>query len=149
MEFQTQAQQQGHERCVQLARQVFGETIRVLDDEPGFVFVKGSTMVISHVLPWGDDGSVLRSYAPVVAGAEMTQELAVYLLRENDGMRFGGFSLGGDGTIFFNHNVVADTIDKEELKSAILAVVSTADHYDDEIKQRWGGQRVQDSATSS
>ena len=147
MDFKTQAQQQGYERCVDLARKVFGESIRVLDDEPGFVLVHGSTMVISHVFPWGDDKSVMRSYAPVVVGADMTQELAVFLLKENDDMRFGGFSLGDDGTIFFNHNVVADTIDKDEFKSAILAVVTTADDYDDQIVSRWGGQRVQDQAS--
>lgn len=149
MKFETQAQQQGYERCLGVARQVFGETIRVLDDEPGFVLVQGSTMVISHVFPWGDDGSVLRTYAPVVVGAEMTQELAVFLLRENENMRFGGFSLGDDGTIFFNHNVVADTIDKDEFKSAILAVVTTADAYDERIVERWGGQRAQDRAAGS
>jgi len=79
----------------------------------------------------------------------MTQELAVFLLRENENMRFGGFSLGDDGTIFFNHNVVADTIDKDEFKSAILAVVTTADAYDERIVERWGGQRAQDRAAGS
>lgn len=149
MEFQTQAQQQGYDRCLSIATQVFGETIRVLDDEPGFVLIQGSTMVVSHVFPWGDDGSVLRTYAPVVVGAEITKELAVFLLQENEKMRFGGFSLGDDGSIYFNHNVVADSIDKDEFKSAVLAVVSTADAYDEQIVERWGGQRVQDTAAGS
>ncbi len=144
MEFETEAQQKAYERCAGLARTVFGETLVPLDDEPCFVMAQGSAFLYAHVKPWGEDRSVLQVYAPVVFGAEMTLDLALYLLQENDSMRFGAFSVGADGTIFFNHNVVADSIDKEEFKASILAVLMGADDYDDEIVAKWGGRRASD-----
>lgn len=144
MEFESDAQQRAYERCAELARRVFGETLVPLEDQPGFVMTQGSALLYAYVKPWGDDKAVLQVYAPVVFGAEMTLDLALYLLHENDSMRFGAFSVGEDGTIFFNHNVVADSIDKEEFKATILAVLMGADEADDDIVARWGGRRCSD-----
>ena len=144
MEFKTDAQKRAYERCVAIAREAFGESVDILDDKPGFGMRMGSTLVMAFVHPWGDNRAWLQSFSPVVKGAEVNGELALYLLKENDGMRFGGFSIHEDGTVFFNYSIVADTVDKEEFKACILAVVQTADEYDDEIVQRWGGQRVAD-----
>jgi len=149
MEFETEAQRRAYEHCVELARAVFGETLVPLEDEPCFVMAKGSAFLYAHVKPWGEDRSVLQVYAPVVFGAEMTLDLALYLLQENDSMRFGAFSVGEDGTIFFNHNIVADSMDKEEFKASILAVLMGADDCDDEIVQRWGGRRASDTGAEA
>ena len=146
MEFKTEAQRAGYERCLGLAKEVFGESINIMDDRPGFSLVAGSTLVTAFVIPWGDDGATLQAYAPVVTGAEMNLELAMFLLHENDDMRFGAFSVNTDGTIYYNYNVVAGTIDKEEFRATILAVVATADEYDDRIVAKWGGQTVRDGA---
>jgi len=146
VEFETDAQRAGYERCLGIAREVFGESIGIMDDHPGFSFVAGSTLVYAYVIPCGDDGATLQAYAPVVMGAEMNLELAMFLLHENDDMRFGAFSVSGDGTIYYNYNVVAGAIDKEELKAALLGVVGVADDYDDKIVARWGGQTVKDHA---
>jgi len=146
VEFETVAQRAGYERCLGIAKQVFGESISITEDRPGFCFVAGSTMVTALVVPCGNDGSTLQAYAPVVTGAEMNLELAMFLLHENDDMRFGAFSVSEDGTIYYNYNVVAGTVDKEELKAAILGVVGVADDYDDRIVAKWGGQTVKDRA---
>jgi len=146
VEFETDAQRIGYERCLGIAREVFGESINIMDDRPGFSFVAGSTLVYAYVIPCGDDGATLQAYSPVVAGAEMNLELAMFLLHENDDMRFGAFSVSEDGTIYYNYNVVAGTVDKEELKAAILGVVGVADDYDDKIVAKWGGQTVKDRA---
>ena len=127
-----------------LAREAFGESLDVFDDEPGFGMRMGSTVVMAYVRPWGDDAAWLQSYSPVVKGADINGDLALYLLKKNEGMRFGAFGLADDGTIFFNYSVIADTVDKEEFKACILAVAQTADDLDDEIVKRWGGQRVAD-----
>ncbi|MEI6451806.1 MAG: YbjN domain-containing protein [Actinomycetes bacterium] len=146
MEFQTEAHRVGYERCLGLAKEVFGESIIIMDDRPGFAFVSGTTLVTAIVGPWGTDGATLQAYAPVVTGAEMNLELAMFLLNENDDMRYGAFSVHKDGTIYFNYNVVAGTIDKDEFKAAILGVVATADQYDDRIVAKWGGQTIKDGA---
>jgi hypothetical protein len=59
-------------------------------------------------------------------------------------MRFGAFGVDKDGDIIFEHTIVGSTIDKEELKSSVKAVLSVADHYDDDIVSRWGGKRALD-----
>jgi ATP-dependent Clp protease ATP-binding subunit ClpC len=40
--------------------------------------------------------------------------------------------------------LVGSTCDKDELKAQVMAVVLTADEYDDQIVARWGGQRALD-----
>lgn len=35
MEFKTEAQRVGYERCLGLAKEVFGESINIMDDRPG------------------------------------------------------------------------------------------------------------------
>ncbi len=59
-------------------------------------------------------------------------------------MRFGAFGVDQDNDIFFEHTIVGSSCDKDELKASILAVVYTADQYDEQITQKWGGQRAVD-----
>jgi hypothetical protein len=44
----------------------------------------------------------------------------------------------------FSHSIFGSTCDKNELKAAVMAMVVTADFYDDVIVARWGGQRALD-----
>jgi len=67
-----------------------------------------------------------------------------FLLRKNDDMRFGAFGLDRDMDIFFEHTIVGSTCDKEELRATVMAVLQTADKYDDEIVAKWGGERAVD-----
>jgi hypothetical protein len=80
----------------------------------------------------------------VVTGAERTPEMLDFLLRENFKMRFGAFGMDADGDIVFEHTIAGSTCDKNELKASMLAVLHTADDYDDKIVGRWGGQRSMD-----
>jgi hypothetical protein len=67
-----------------------------------------------------------------------------YLLQENDRMRFGSFGVDKDDDVFFEHTIVGSTCDKEEIKASVMAVVITADQYDDQIIAKWGGKRALD-----
>jgi hypothetical protein len=96
------------------------------------------------VYPWGDDDAVIAVRCFVIYGAELVPDLLLYLLRQNSEMRFGAFGLDKEGDIFFEYSVVGSTVDKEEMKTATLAVVTTADQYDDLIKEKWGGMRQVD-----
>jgi len=53
-----------------------------------------------------------------------------------------GVSLDRDDDVFFEHAIVGDTLDKDELRASVKAVLSVADHYDDEIQRRWGGRKA-------
>lgn len=144
MEFKTAAQKNIYEKVQPWMKELFGTFVSERKDEPFFGISVGSAFVSVGVLPWGEDDATITTRCFVITGAEMTPELMHFLLRENDQMRFGAFGLDGVDDIFFEHTIVGSTCDKEELKSSILAVVYTSDQYDDQIMQRWGGQRATD-----
>ena len=61
-------------------------------------------------------------------------------------LRFGGlfvvFSESGDtGTLILSHTILGNYLDTEELNIALSSVFFTADDLDDELQQRFGGQR--------
>ncbi len=144
MEFQTDAHKQVYEKIAPWIKELFGTFSFAREDVPSFGLAVGSAFVQVGVIPWGDDDATITTRSYVVTGAEITPDLMHFLLRENDKMRFGAFGIDQDGDIFFEHTIVGSSCDKEELKSSILAVVYTADQYDDQIIQKWGGQRAVD-----
>lgn len=79
----------------------------------------------------------------------MTPDLMRYLLRENLDIVFGAFGVDDDGDIAFEHTIPAATIDKEELRASVMAVVFIADRYDEEITSGWGGLRATDRTPSN
>ncbi len=144
MEFKTEAQKACHAKVASMMKDLFGEFVMVRDDAPFFGIAIGSALAQTAVWPWGDDDASISTRAYVVTGAEQTTELFKFLLEKNGEMRFGAFGVDSDGDVFFQHCVVGSTCDKKELKTSVMAVVSTADSLDDEILARWGGQRALD-----
>ncbi len=144
MEFKSNAQKATFEKVGQYMKELFGEMAGVRDDYPAYYLIMGSAVVQVFILPWGDNEAIINCRAYVVNGAERTQEMLEYLLRENYEMRFGAFGLDKDGSITFEHNIVGSTCDKHELKASVMAVLGTADQYDDQIIGRWGGKRAMD-----
>ena len=166
MEFRSAAQKACYEKIVPWMKELFGEFVMLRTDAPAMAVVIGSAVAQVGVIPWGNDDATIntRAYAlpetgelyaqlrrslmagsaVQVTGAEATSELMHFLLRETDNMRFGGFGLDSDDDVFFEHAIVGSTCDKPELKASVMAVVVTADQYDDKIIARWGGQRALD-----
>jgi len=144
MEFRSAAQKACYEKIVPWMKELFGEFVMLRNDAPAMAVVIGSAIAQVGVIPWGNDDATINTRAYVVTGAEATPELMHYLLRETDNMRFGGFGLDSDDDVFFEHAIVGSTCDKPELKASVMAVVVTADQYDDKIVARWGGQRALD-----
>lgn len=104
----------------------------------------GSAAAAITVLPWegGDAAITVRSH--VVFGAKVDQELCCFLLHENARLHFGAFALTGQGDVIFEHDLLGSTCPREALKNAVLSVLKVADTYDDQIQERWGGQRAFD-----
>lgn len=144
MEFKTEAQKAVYEKVKGYAIQLFGETINIPADRPVLGYQHGSAYVSVFIFPFMEDNATVCVRSWIITGAELTPDLMRYLLNENDNMRFGAFGVDDDGDIFFEHTIVGSTCDKEELKASMWAVAGTADKYDDEIRQRWGGQRACD-----
>ncbi len=146
MRFESQPQEECYKKILPWMKELFGEFAAVPSEEPMFATVHGTALAFTTVLPWGADDAVILTRAYVTIGTELTPDLMRFLLRENANMRFGAFGIDGEGAIFFEHSIVGSTADKKELASSVLAVVSTADQYDDQIVARWGGQRGLDLA---
>ncbi|HNS52824.1 MAG TPA: YbjN domain-containing protein [Anaerolineae bacterium] len=144
MEFESDVQKQVYEKVSGYMRDIFGEQARARPDRPVHLIQVGSTLTHVVVAPWGDDESVVMVRAYVVYQADLVPELLLFLLKENDSKRFGAFGVDRDGDIFFEHSIVGSTCDKAELKASVMAVVWTADQYDEQITQRWGGMREVD-----
>lgn len=140
MEFQTDAQRACYARITPWLTQLFGELAAPRDEIPVISTVIGSALAQTAVLPWGDDDAVVTTRSYVVTGVEPDPELMHFLLRANADLQFGGFGIDADGDIVFQHSIVGSTCDREELQASVLAVVRTADRFDDQIVARWGGQ---------
>jgi hypothetical protein len=148
MEFLSTAQQECYERIKPWMEDMFGSECRALDDAPVFEVSLGSTFAFVQVSPWNDHDAVINARAYVVSGANMSQELQLFLLRENDTMRFGSFGVDESGDIIFQHAIVGSTCDKNELKATVASVMTIADRYDDRIVEQWGGKRGLDYMTN-
>jgi len=144
VEFKNDTQKAHFEKMGQYMKDLFGEMANARDDIPAHYLIMGSATVQVFILPWGDKETVINCRAYVVTGAERTPEMLEYLLRENYDMRFGAFGLDKEGAITFEQNIIGSTCDKTELKASVMAVLGTADKYDDEIVARWGGKRSSD-----
>lgn len=140
MEFLSTLQRECYEKIKPWMEEMFGAQVRMLEDIPVFEVALGSTFAFVQVAPWHEDATITaRAY--VVSGAKMTPELQLFLLRENDTMRFGAFGVDEAGDIIFQHAIIGSTCDKNELRETVSNVISIADRYDDRIVETWGGQR--------
>lgn len=144
MDFAGDLHREAYEHVRQLLTELYGEMYETVETSPMFRVREGSTTASILVLPWGDDRCVVEIRAYVVLGAELTPELLKYLLVQNSDFMLGAFGVDTDDDIFFSHSILANDLDKPELRASINAVRFTADSQDDEIQARWGGQRIAD-----
>jgi|SRR5581483_1973099 len=144
MEFTTEAQKTCYEQVKTWMQEIFGEMAFVDEKNPTFGIARGTAQAWVWVLPWGDDDATINVRSWVVTDAEMTLDLAKYLLQQNFNMRFGAFSIDDEDDILFSHTIVGSTCQKEELRASVMAVLSTADAQDDPITSRFGGRKASD-----
>lgn len=130
----------------------FGNVMLTKD---GFAVERGSTRVNIEVKDWGKDGkgdpsSVVRLWAPLVR--ELTPTPEFYRWAAVDGSRF----LFGSVTVLesedaeaclavFDHSLLADYLDMDELCGAVAIIAATADDLDDVVHDRFGGKRYADA----
>jgi hypothetical protein len=120
--------------------------------EPRFYVVRqGSAYVYIHVLPWEPDRALVRLVAQLARGVEMTPDLAIRLLRFNARLRFGAFGYVSQGScVVFAHTLLGgETLDGEEITTALRDISMLADEFDDVIVEEAGGKRMQDLIDAS
>lgn len=77
---------------------------------------------------------------------ELTPPLSTFLLTTNHRLGFGSFSYDPESsTVWLRHSLLGTTLDGPELQSAVAAVASTAAHFDDVIRDRFGGRAFHDA----
>jgi len=123
---------------------------RKLDDRV-FIVKQGSTFVMVSVAPMSGDRAQVRCIAQLVKGVNMTNELALELLKMNTRMSFGAFAYAdGAKLVLITHSLLGgSTLDAEELTSTIEDMALLADEHDDDIIARFGGQRMSDLLEAS
>jgi hypothetical protein len=104
-------------------------------------------MVAPRTAPGGP--VVVRVFAITNVGVNLTPELGLFLARLNFGLMFGRFALDTDHrSIWFDESLLGDQFTDEELRFTIEVVASTADQWDDRLKQMFGGVTHQEALTS-
>jgi hypothetical protein len=142
MEFQSQSQKECYEKVAPWIKELFGSFSMARENAPAFAVIVGSALAQIGVSAWGETDATITTRSYLVTDAELSPDLMLFLLRENDRMRFGAFGVDAENDIFFEHTILGASADMAELRSSVMAVVITADQYDDKIIERWGGTRM-------
>ena len=88
---------------------------------------------------------VIRIFAITNVAVNVTPELGLILARLNFGLMFGRFALDAEHrSIWFDESLLGDQIREQELTFAIRMVASTANDWDDRLKQMFGGATYQE-----
>ena len=105
----------------------------------------GSARVFVDVVPVLDDSTAVRASSPVVSDIELSDELALHLLELSASRPFGGFLyIPSRREVWFQHAILGDDLDEDELDTAIDVVAEVADGSDDPLVERFGGRRYAD-----
>jgi hypothetical protein len=125
-----------------------------LTDDGGFMVPYQSTMVIVRPRDLGDDRTVVIVYGLVNQNVPVSPALYEWVATNTDNYMFGHIGLkvnedGATANIVFSHTLLGDYLDPEELRNAIGAIATTSDEIDDEIQDRFGGERWMDPSGDS
>jgi hypothetical protein len=132
---------------------------QALGDSPAFgrvdrhfyVVRQGTAYVYIHVLPWEPGRALVRLIAQLARGVDMSPDLAMKLLRLNARLRFGAFGFVAQGScVVFTHTLLGgETLDRDEILTAVHDLSILADEFDDRIVEEAGGKRMQDLIDAS
>jgi hypothetical protein len=88
---------------------------------------------------------IVRVFAITNVGVSVTPDLGLFLARMNFGLMFGRFALDAEHrAIWFDETLLGETFSDEELRFTVQVVASTADQWDDRLKQMFGGATYQE-----
>lgn len=134
-----------------LKTSLFRDSMRSHSEQPKFdLLYQDATLIEVEVLAWninpwdGDELAIVKAASCVSIGSQ-GEAMMQYLLSENSKMRFGAFQLDAAGQVLFTHSVLGgENMDLLELQTCILAVAAIATTYQDQITEKFGGQRAVD-----
>jgi len=99
--------------------------------------------VAPRALPGGP--VIVRVFTVTNVNVAVSPELGLFLARLNFGLMFGRFALDAENSaIWFDETLLGGEFSDEELRFAIRVVSTTADDWDDRLKQMFGGSTYQE-----
>lgn len=115
------------------------------DKDKDYVLPIGEVHVVVAPRAAPDGQVVVRIFAITNVGFDVTPDLGLFLARLNFGLMFGRFALdAAHRSIWFDETLLGEEFREEELRLAIRVVSSTADEWDDRLKQMFGGSTYQE-----
>jgi hypothetical protein len=129
-----------------------GLRVQLSGDSLMVTFANLSTSAFISVRQFGnyEDGqprTLVRVSAPVLSDVRPSAELYEWVAREGGSYFFGHVNVMDDasepGRLFLHmtHTLLGDYLDEDELAAALYGVLGAADELDDQLQQRFGGQR--------
>jgi hypothetical protein len=105
----------------------------------------GSARVFVNVAAVLESSTAVRASSPVLSDIDLSDELALELLRLTQQRPYGAYSyVPSRREVWFEHAILGDDLDRIELETAIDVVATTADGHDDTLAARFGGLRYAD-----
>lgn len=145
IEFNNDVQKKVYGNLNKWGREIYGEMFTSNSNYAEFSVSFGSARVYIFVRPFGDSECTIHFWTSLIDEVDISTDLLEYLLIENNSLPFGGFGIGETDDsgeyIILEENIVGSSTTKDELRLTIGLLGRMADHYDDEIKNKWGGRR--------
>jgi hypothetical protein len=116
-------------------------TESVAVDPDGDIPIRSGSSVSYLRLADGPEGAMLRVFSPLLSDVQQTPELLARLNELNAESFFVRFFWTSDH-VMCSVDLVAESLDVEEIKNALDAVTFYADKLDDDLKARFGGSRM-------
>jgi hypothetical protein len=109
-------------------------------DETTITLRAGSTQVFIHL--FDEEGPIrLQVFAPVIRGVERTPDLLAELNEINEAVPFAKV-FWTEHEVLISTEILADALQREGIDNALGVIAAAADHFDDELKARFGGETV-------
>lgn len=137
--------------------QVRSKVQRLLTDFVGNVQVSrdgdlgityNSARVIVNFKEFQNDTTIVKVWSPMLREVKLTPDVYKWVATEGQYKFFAHAKVmeGEDGTgmIVWEHDLLGDYIDADELRFAVASVAIGADELDDELQARFGGRRGSD-----
>lgn len=123
-----------------------------VDSDGDFVIPYESTSVFVRCSEQGEGDSkrtLVAIFAVVLSEVNPTPELFEFVAVHADDWVFGHICTvrdkdSGLNRVLMRHTLLGDYLDAEELRSAVVAIVVSADRLDDEMKETFGGKRFRE-----
>jgi hypothetical protein len=113
-----------------------------------FYMTNDSAAIIVEVREWGDE-TIVKVFSPMLRNVRPTEEVFRWIATEGQSFWFAharAYIRDEDGLcdILMEQDLLGDTLDPEELRTAVSAVAISANDLDDKLQSRFGGIRWTD-----